>query len=193
MIELKSSNPLLKGEFRAESEDTICAKNSDEMDKFESKHPNWGMPFGFPPLKKEEYALIKQWLAQGASSPTSNEQTALTTPSQNALIQIDKWESFLNQSDPKHQMTARYLYEHFFLAHIRFGENSGREFYELIRSSTPSGEAISVIATVRPYDDPKTQRVYYRFRKIHSTITHKTHMVVKLDDETIGTISTAFY
>jgi hypothetical protein len=59
MLDLKSSNPFPKGEFRAESEDTMCAKNSDEMDKFESKHPNWGMPFGFPPLKKEEYALIK--------------------------------------------------------------------------------------------------------------------------------------
>jgi hypothetical protein len=186
MLDLKSSNPFPKGEFRAESEDTMCAKNSDEMDKFESKHPNWGMPFGFPPLKKEEYALIKQWLAQGSSGLSASEQSAITTPSKNAMTHIAKWETFLNQRDAKHQVTARYLYEHFFLAHIHFGENSRREFFELVRSSTPTGQPIVVIPTLRPYDDPKVQRVYYRFRKIHATITHKTHIVVKFDDEKLA-------
>ncbi len=38
------------------------------------------------------------------------------------------------------------------------------------------------MATVRPYDDPGVPAVYYRFRKIHSTIVQKTHMVYELDD-----------
>ncbi len=78
-------------------------------------------------------------------------------------------------------MTARYLYEHLFLAHLKFGTPTN-EFYELVRSKTPPGEPLDLIATVRPYDDPGVARVYYRFRKIHSTIVHKTHMVFDLDD-----------
>ena len=91
--------------------------------------------------------------------------------------------AFLNQDDPKHAMSARYLYEHFFLAHLRFSDVDSDEFFELIRSTTPPGEAANEIATVRPYDDPGVERFYYRFRKIHSTIVHKTHMVVELNGE----------
>jgi hypothetical protein len=78
-------------------------------------------------------------------------------------------------------MTARYLYEHLFLAHIKFGTPTN-EFYEMVRSKTPPGHPIDLIPTVRPYDDPEVERVYYRFRKIHSTIVNKTHMVFDLDD-----------
>ena len=79
-------------------------------------------------------------------------------------------------------MTGRYLYEHFFLAHLRFAETGENVFYRLVRSTTPSGEPVNPIATVRPYDDPGVERVYYRFEKVHSTIMLKTHMVVELDD-----------
>jgi len=87
----------------------------------------------------------------------------------------------LNQGDPKHAMTARYIYEHLFLAHIKFG-TSTNEFFELVRSRTPPGAPIDLVATVRPYDDPGAPAVYYRFRKITSTIVQKTHMVYELDD-----------
>jgi hypothetical protein len=192
MLDLKKSHPSPSGEYRAESEEATCAQNSDEMTRYEKKHPNWGMPYGFPPLKNEEYTAISKWLAQGANGPTNNEQSAFESPSLQAAKDIQKWEVFFNKNDSKHQVTARYLYEHFFLAHIRFGENSGREFFELVRSSTPSGEPISVIPTVRPYDDPKVEHVYYRFRKIYATITHKTHMVVKLDDERLARYKALF-
>ncbi len=56
------------------------------------------------------------------------------------------------------------------------------EFYELVRSRTAPGVPIDLVATVRPFDDPGTKRVFYRFRKIHSTIVNKTHMVFDLDD-----------
>lgn len=182
ILDLKNTHPKPVGNYHAESEETTCVKNSEEMDKFIAKHPNWGMPYGFPPLKTEEFKKIEKWLNEGAKGPTTKEQLRLITPSNKAALEIQKWELFLNQNDPKHQVTARYIYEHFFLAHIRFGSDGNREFYELVRSSTLSGP-IKVIATVRPYDDPKTAKVYYRFRKIHATITYKTHMVVQLDDE----------
>jgi hypothetical protein len=103
-----------------------------------------------------------------------------------AAAEIDKWEAFLNHEDAKHALTARYLYEHFFLAHVNFKRAGPGEFYELVRSTSPSGEGVSPIPTVRPYDDPGVGRFYYRFRKIHSTIVHKTHIVVEFDDGTLA-------
>ena len=78
-------------------------------------------------------------------------------------------------------MTARYLYEHLFLAHVKFGTPTN-EFFELVRSKSAPGQPLELIPTVRPYDDPGVERFFYRFRKIHSTIVHKTHMVFDLDD-----------
>jgi hypothetical protein len=89
-------------------------------------------------------------------------------------------------------MTARYLYEHFFLAHLSFRNAEAGEFYELLRSTTAPGQPISVIATRRPYDDPGTKTFYYRFRKIHSTIVYKTHMVVEFDDTKLARIRKQF-
>jgi hypothetical protein len=192
MLDLKKLHPDARGSYYAESEDITCVNNQDELESYRKKHPNWGMPYGFPPLKKDEYEAMSRWLAQGAKGPTQKEQLLLIIPSSNAAKNIRKWESFLNQNDPKHQVTSRYLYEHFFLAHIRFGTNSGREFFEIVRSSTPSGEPINILPTVRPYDDPKCEHVYYRFRKIHATITHKTHMVVMLDDERLARYNDLF-
>jgi len=51
-----------------------------------------------------------------------------------------------------------------------------------VRSRTPPGEPLDLVATVRPYDNPQADKVYYRFRRIHSTIVYKTHMVFTLDD-----------
>ncbi|MCI5158343.1 MAG: peptidylprolyl isomerase [Candidatus Electrothrix sp. AUS1_2] len=138
------------------------------------------MPFGFPPLQEDEFQLIAGWLAQGGKGPTPAQQQELITPKPADQAEINRWETFLNTADPKHRMTARYLYEHYFLAHITFGTATG-EYYELVRSRTAPGKPVDVIATVRPYDDPETDTFFYRFRKIHSTIVHKTHMVVHFD------------
>ena len=177
----KRINPQSIGDYHSEAEDLTCSATSIELDGYLSKHPNRGMPFGFPPLSQEEFQLIAGWLAQGAHGPDQAEQEKLTTPLAADAIQIKKWETFLNTSDPKHAITARYLYEHLFLAHIKFGTNTN-EFYELLRSTTPPDEPVELIDTVRPYDDPGVEKFYYRFRKIHSTIVHKTHMVFNFDD-----------
>jgi len=50
----------------------------------------------------------------------------------------------------------------------------------VVRSRTAPGEPIDVIATVRPYDDPGVERVWYRLRPITSAIAHKTHIVYPL-------------
>lgn len=177
----KQKNPKSRGEYRPEAEDLTCAKDQDELGAYLEKHPNNGMPFGFPPLKDEEFNLIAGWLVQGAKGPDAAQQAELVTPKPADAQAIAQWEAFLNQDNPKHGMTARYLYEHLFLAHLTFNSGSN-EFFELVRSRTAPGRPIDLIPTVRPYDDPGPGRFYYRFRKIHSTIVHKTHMVFELDD-----------
>ncbi|KFO66579.1 peptidylprolyl isomerase [Smithella sp. SCADC] len=77
------------------------------------------------------------------------------------------------------------------MAHIKFGTQTN-EYYELFRSKTPPGEPADLVATVRPYDDPGVPRIYYRFRKIHSTIVEKTHMVFTLDDAKLRRVKELF-
>ena len=184
MIQLlshKMKNPKSSGDYRPETDDQVCSENQGEVTAYLEKHPNRGMPYGFPPLKQSEFEVVAGWLVQGAKGPNAAEQQDLTSPKASDAVAIKQWETFFNQDDAKHVMTARYLYEHLFLAHIKFG-TSTNEFYELVRSKTPPDKPIELIATVRPYDDPGVKRVYYRLRKIHSTIVFKTHMVFDLDD-----------
>ena len=181
LLSHKMIHPQSTGDYYPEEKDLTCAENGGELGSYLEKHPNRGMPFGFPPLHKDEFELIAGWLGQGTHGPTPEQIQVMQRPSAGALPEIVKWESFLNFPDAKHKMTSRYLYEHLFLAHIRFTQAGGLEFYELVRSSTGPGLPISVIPSVRPYDDPGPV-FFYRFRKIHSTIVLKTHMVFDLND-----------
>ena len=176
LLEHKMQNVKSVGDYYSESDDLTCAKDRDELASFLDKNPQSGMPFGFPPLSESEFETIKTWLAQGAQSPSKAQMESIKSASKIAQKQINEFEEFLNKEDAKHIMSARYIYEHLFLAHIAFEGASG-EFFELVRSKTPSPDAIDIIATIRPYDDPEVDKFYYRFRKIHSTIVHKTHIV----------------
>ena len=191
LLSHKMSNPKSTGDYHPEAEDLTCARDQLELGSYLEKHPNRGMPFGFPPLKKEEFETIASWLAQGAQGPTPAQQHEIVSPKSVDAAQVTAWEHFFNAPDPKHAVTARYLYEHFFLAHVKFDTDTN-EYYELVRSRTPSGEPVDLINTVRPYDDPGTETFYYRFRKIHSTIVHKTHMVVNFDDRQLARFKELF-
>ena len=182
LLDQKMKNPKSSGDYFSESDDLTCAKDKEELASFLEENPHSGMPFGFPPLSEDEYEVIKAWLAQGAPAPSKSEIASAKTPSKNAQILIDEFEEFLNKEDAKHTMSARYIYEHLFLAHIAFQGAKG-EFFELVRSSTPSPEPVDIIPTLRPYDDPKVDKFYYRFKKIHSTIVYKTHMVYNLSKD----------
>jgi hypothetical protein len=186
LLDAKRRHPEISGTYHAEAEDLSCASDRGELAEFLAKHPDRGMPFGFPGISEDELETIGSWLQQGGAGPSPEQQARLTAPSRVAASEIEKWEAFLNHEDAKHALTARYLYEHFFLAHVNFKRVGPGEFYELVRSTTPSGQGVAPIPTVRPYDDPGVGRFYYRFRKIHSTIVHKTHIVVEFDDRTLA-------
>lgn len=149
----------------------------ESFDDFAREHPMWGMPYAMPNLPKEEYRALVSWLAQGAPAPEP------PGPSAAALPQIRKWEGFLNQSSSKRRLVNRYLYEHLFHAHIRFAGTPAREFYRLVRSTTPPGSAVDEIPTVRPYDDPGQPVVYYRLLRYQPSVVAKNHLVYELSDE----------
>ncbi|MDD2789577.1 MAG: fatty acid cis/trans isomerase [Sulfurimonas sp.] len=181
LLHHKMLHPESIGEYHSESNDVTCAKDTQELAKFLEKNPTQGMPFGFPALQESEYKTLQQWLAQGAPLPNAAEDAKLKAPSLNAAKEIAKFEAFFNQKDAKHIMSARYIYEHLYLAHLSFA-SVPNEFYELVRSKTPSPQPLEIIPSLRPYDDPMVADFYYRFRKIDGTIVHKTHMVYDLDD-----------
>ena len=85
------------------------------------------------------------------------------------------------------QLAARYIYEHLFLSHLYFPDLDNRRFFKLVRSATPPGEPIDLIATRRPYDDPGVARVYYRIVEELGTIVAKTHMPYALTAERMDT------
>jgi hypothetical protein len=192
LLDAKRRLPMSTGEYHSEAANLTCAGQPEQIGSFLDRHPGSGMPFGFPPLSEEEYATMATWLQEGARGPSPQQQRDLTAPSPAATAEITKWEDFLNRDDPKHALTARYLYEHFFLAHLNFRAAGPHEFYEIVRSTTPPGEPVDVIATRRPYDAPGVDPVFYRFRKIHTTIVYKTHMVVELDDAALERIRRQF-
>lgn len=144
---------------------------------FSLKHPQWGMPFAFPGLSREEFKTIETWLEEGAMvEPAKKLSPSLVT-------HVDKWERFLNGETNKEKLMARYLYEHLFLAHIYFDDLPGNEFFMLVRSKTPPGQPIDIIATVRPYDDPGVEQFYYRLKFYDRVVVEKTHLPYALNDK----------
>ncbi|MEZ0153107.1 MAG: fatty acid cis/trans isomerase, partial [Candidatus Reddybacter sp.] len=158
------------------SREQSCAKD-ETFSQFSREHPLWGMPFALPGLSEKEQKVLKQWLEQGA----------LYTPRPPLLpeyvAQIKRWETFLNGDSLREQLTSRYLFEHLYFAHLFFPQLDQRKFFTLVRSATPPGEPVQLIATRRPYDDPGLERVYYRIQPVLNTIVTKTHMPYRLDEQ----------
>jgi hypothetical protein len=171
--------------------DAQCPTPQEANDYLE-KNPGHGMPYGLPPLTTGEYATITQWISNGAIM--ANKEPL----SDDYIQQIEKWEAFLNQDDLKHQLMARYVYEHIYLAHLYFSEldkgkpSNKKTYFRIIRSATPPGQAIDPIKTRRPYDDPGVQRVYYRLKQEQETLLDKTHMPYRLDQKRMDWINDLF-
>ena len=181
MLRLKQRNPQPRVGMLSDDIDLSLDRNQvcttkENFSEFAQKHPMWGMPYAMPNLTNDEYGTLVQWLAQGAPGPKSAE------PSAEAIKQIKRWEAFLNGSDPKKKLVSRYLYEHLMQAHIHLRKTSNSEFYELVRSTTPPGQPIDIIATVRPFDDPGP-KLYYRLQRYQPSIVVKTHNVYEWSEQ----------
>lgn len=182
MLRLKQRHPqprvgMVPDSLNLELDRPQTCPTSDNFSDYANRHPLGGMPYAMPNLSEDEYSTLVQWLAQGAPMPASPQ------PSESASKQITVWERFLNQTDNKHRLVARYLFEHLFIAHIHFDGTDEREFYRLVRSRSGPGKPVNEIPTVRPYEDPGAGLFYYRFVRYHPSIVAKNHVVYPLGDE----------
>ena len=145
-----------------------------EFGDYAAKHPQGGMPYGMASLREDEIRTLASWVMQGAPMPAH----AASLPAA-AQQHVESWEAFLNGNSLKQRVVARYLYEHWFVAHLHFDDLPAGPFFRVVRSRTPSGQPIDEIPTRRPYDDPGTP-IYYRLRPIEATIVQKTHILYEL-------------
>jgi len=159
----------------------------EEFDAYAAKHPREGMPFAVTGLSEQEYRTLQRWLDLGASV----DEQALA-PSAAEAAQIADWEARLNAPGARESLVARWLYEHLFLAHLYFEGEAPGHFFQLVRSRTPSGQPIDVIATRRPNDDPGTA-VYYRLWPIQGAIVHKTHITYPLSARKLARVQELFF
>jgi len=141
-----------------------------EFERYARDRPLQGMPLAITGLSDREYETLRTWIYQGSVIDAG--PVALSAEEQE---RVRRWETFFNQRPLKRQLVARYLYEHLFTAHLYFEGLGTGNFFELVRSTTPPGEPIRIVDTVRPNDDPGGP-FHYRLRRIVSTLVHKTHI-----------------
>ena len=157
-----------------------------EFTSYAALRPEQGMPLATTGLTDREYELIETWVADGARVTVKEvKPTALERE------MIKSWETFLNQSDTRTALIARYLFEHLFLAHLYFDAAGNGNFFVLERSRTPPGEPIHPVASRRPNDDP-AGRFYYRLRLLNETLVHKTHVTYYAGREKLERIKELF-
>ena len=193
LLELKQNYPLintgkLDASFKLDIERDLQCPTHDEINEYADKHPYWGMPYAMPGISPHESAIINQWLLQGAPIPKQRK-----AQSKQALTEIRKWEDFFNRPTKKQQLVSRYLFEHLYIGHLHFLNQPDHEFYHLVRSTTPSGVAIKEIPSLLPYDDPGTDRFYYRLRPIVATIVDKNHFVYELSNKRLKRYQELFF
>lgn len=158
-----------------------------EFAAYAGAHPDQGMPLAVTGLTDEEYSTLQRWLAAGAPVDADAVQ-----PSAAEAAQIADWEALFNRPGASQALAARWLFEHLFLAHLYFSGGEPGHFFQWVRSRTPSGQPVDLIATRRPDDDPGTQ-VFYRLIAVQGVIVHKTHITYPASPAKLARIEQLFY
>lgn len=158
-----------------------------EFEGYAKSHPGQGMPLAVTGLTEAEYRTLQSWLAAGAKV----EQTPVQ-PSAGETAQISQWEALLNRPGASEALAGRWLYEHLFLAHVYFTDGEQGHFFQWVRSRTPSGQPVDLIATRRPDDDPGSD-FYYRLMPVQGVIVHKTHITYPMDAQKLARVRQLFY
>lgn len=166
--------------------ENMCAAPG-EFNAYAGARPREGMPLAVTGLTDQQYQTLQRWLASGA--PIDEQGLA---PSAKEALQVQQWENLFNQPGARESLVARWLFEHLFLAHIYFENGEPGHFFQWVRSRTPSGQPIDLIATRRPNDDPGTQ-VYYRLWPVQGVIVHKTHITYPFSAAKMARIKELFY
>jgi hypothetical protein len=191
VLAMKQANPQPAGGPAPDALDfsvdrTQSCPKVEAFDLYQKTHPLVGMPFGLPGIDPAERDLIVRWIEQGAP----DEEPAPLSGSEEATLA--EWERFLNGDSAKERLMSRFLYEHLFLGHLYLDDALDRPAFRLLRSATPPGQEISVIATRRPFDAPGVERVYYRLQREGEPIVGKTHMPYRFDKARIDRYRSLF-
>ena len=161
MLELKRVHPLpavvLPKDFTLDLDRAETCVAGAHFDDYAKEHPLWGMPYALPGLAPAEEAAVVDWVNAGA--PHAEPEPL----PEGIRWSVAAWEAFLNEPSLKSRLMARYVYEHLFLASLSFDEIDPHVLFRLVRSRGPSPAPVDEIATRRPFEDPKVDRVYYRF------------------------------
>lgn len=180
LLQLKRSNPLPTVGTLDERFDLRVDRDSQcptvtEFPQYRHEHPQWGMPYALPGLSPTEDAILQKWLTEGSKVEA---RPPLSAQAEQAVV---RWEQFFNGPSNKQRLVSRYIYEHLFIGHMHFTGHPDGEFFQWVRSKTPSGQAIVEINSLRPYDDPGSE-FYYRLKPVTETIVDKNHFVYELSD-----------
>ncbi|VXB73825.1 cis/trans isomerase [Pseudomonas sp. 8BK] len=192
MLELGHQQPLAaNSKLPAELNINIDRVNQcplpPEFDEFARKNPQVGMPFAVTGLSEVDYQTLQAWIEQGAPV----DQQALQASAAEAQ-QIATWEAFLNAPGARESLVSRWLYEHLFLAHLYFAGGEPGHFFQMVRSRTPSGKPVDIIATRLPNEDPGNE-FYYRLTPVQGVIVHKTHITYGLSAVKLARVKELFF
>jgi hypothetical protein len=171
------TTPVLGDAFDFSIDRSNSCPKIEQYDAFARDNPQAGMPYGLRGLDASEIGTLSRWLADGARTEGPPPLTAVQQQ------QVAQWETFLNGASAKERLMSRYLYEHLFLGHLQFDADASHRAFRIVRSTTPPGQPVRVIATRRPYDDPGVPTFYYRIEPEGEALLAKTHMPYALNTQ----------
>jgi hypothetical protein len=194
MASLRARHPNVQPKKPVE-ESNVCPADSDAGALVAQSVPELGMPYGLPPLSQTEMATLGAWIASGAPGPSDASLASRREVPPQLQAEVRDWEAFLNGRTPREQLTARYIYEHLFLAHLHFSSETASArpaFFRLVRSHTPCEAGVDEIATRRPNDDPGPGDFHYCLTRLDGTIVDKTHIPYDLSPEKLERLRRTF-
>lgn len=191
LLSQRTKTPDVKVEKQV-AESMYCPSSMEEYGNLGKVKTQLAMPYGFPPLTADELKKVENWVEAG--SPRSPAQVQLRTSKKHKNIQtyIRDWENFLNQKSLKNQIVSRYIYEHLFLGHLYFPQETGT-FFRLVRSKTKCDAGIDEIGTRRPNDSPGVEKFYYCLRQFEGAIAAKTHIPFELTVDRLARYKKMFW
>ena len=183
-----------RDEFPTEAvrDNRTCAVNP-EAAKALTKKPELAMPYALPALSEHEERVLTKWAAS-VQRQADREMRPLSLKQALPSLQREarNWETFLNQTDLKHRLVARYLFEHLYLGHFMAPDISSQHL-KLVRSSHKCEDGIRPVQARNANSDPGVSNWYYCFYLDPSTTVYKNHIIYPLSGTQLAWLEKTFF